>query len=172
MRKLGQLFAATLALCLIAGCTPSEPPPAQQGLPPLYQKSELVEAMAEARLSLPHYWAAQGNDTPDLSGFRLKVTTLSKRYTEEPVWLIDIKQTAPGQYAGTFPPEHDGTEDGFTPGDIKAFLDEHIVDWQYKDGDKFRGGFTTRAMFEIARNATGNEMTAMRDRFHDHPLPE
>ena len=161
MKRLG--FIACGAL--IAACGgPSEP---EEGPPPLYNYASMEQAMAEARETLPVFWDAFESDNPDYSYFALNVTTVSKRYTQEHVWLVDIRHVNDGQYAGVIPQEHE-IEDGLTPGDMIAFLPEHIADWRYKEDGRFRGSYTLRAMLDLAPNADTSNIRAT---FHDRPVP-
>jgi uncharacterized protein YegJ (DUF2314 family) len=104
---------------------------------------------------------------PAYSDFALNVTTTSDRYTEEHVWLVDIRQADDAHYAGVVPEDHE-IRDGLETGDMIAFRPEQIADWRFREDGKFRGAYTTRAMMNLAPDAKIDNIRAM---FHDSPVP-
>lgn len=124
-------------------------------------------AVAEAQATLPAYWAAIEEKNPAYSAFALNVITSSERYTEEHVWLVDIRRTDDGNFVGTIPAAHE-IDDGFTPGYMVAFQASHIADWRFEYDGKIYGAYTTRAMLNLAPDA---EIDNIRARFHESPVP-
>ncbi|WP_321488918.1 DUF2314 domain-containing protein [uncultured Hyphomonas sp.] len=153
------------ALALLAACGGERV--AEEGPPPLYKYTALKEAVADARETLPVFWEAYESGNPAYSDFALNVTTLSERYTEEHVWLVDVRQVNGEHYAGVIPEDRE-IRDGLTPGYMIAFLPEHIADWRFREDGKFRGAYTTRAMMNLAPDANIENIRAM---FHDSPVP-
>ena len=156
------LFAA---LALIAACGGERV--AEEGPPPLYKYNAMKEAVADARETLPVFWEAYESGNPAYADFALNVATSSDRYTEEHVWLVDIRQADEAHYAGVVPDDRE-IRDGLTPGDMIAFRPEQIADWRFREDGKFRGAYTTRAMMNLAPDANIDNIRAM---FHDSPVP-
>ena len=154
-----------LALALIAACSGERV--AEEGPPPLYKYNAMKEAVAEARQTLPVFWDALESGNEAYSDFALNVTTSSDRYTEEHVWLADIRQVNDAHYAGVVPEDHE-IRNGLEAGDMIAFRPEQIADWRFRDDGKFRGAYTTRAMMNLAPDAKIDNIRAM---FHDSPVP-
>ncbi|HPE47514.1 MAG TPA: DUF2314 domain-containing protein [Hyphomonas sp.] len=158
--------AALLALALagLTACGGASRP--EDGEPPLYRYKSMEAAVDEARASLPVFWDAFNSGDAAYSDFALNVITPSKRYTAEHVWVVDIRE-AGGRYHGTITKDHE-MDDGFASGDEVDFLPGQIADWRYKEGGRFRGAYTSRAMLDLAPGAdTGN----IRALFHDSPVP-
>jgi uncharacterized protein YegJ (DUF2314 family) len=153
------------ALTLIAACGGERA--AEEGPPPLYKYNALKAAVTDARETLPVFWAAFESGNPAYSDFALNVTTTSDRYTEEHVWLVNIRDVDGEHYAGAVPKDHE-IRDGLKPGDMIAFLPEHIADWRFREDGRFRGAYTTRAMMNLAPDANIDSIRAM---FHDSPVP-
>ncbi|MCA8893407.1 MAG: DUF2314 domain-containing protein [Hyphomonas sp.] len=156
------LFAA---LALLAACGGERV--AEDGPPPLYKYTALKEAITDARQTLPVFWEAYESGNPAYSDFALNVTTGSDRYTEEHVWLTDIRHVGGEHYAGVIPEDHE-IRDGLAPGDMIAFLPEQVADWRFRQDGKFRGAYTTRAMMNLSPDANIDNIRAM---FHDSPVP-
>ncbi|MEZ5952796.1 MAG: DUF2314 domain-containing protein [Hyphomonas sp.] len=125
------------------------------------------KAVSDARGTLPVFWEAFDSGNEASSDFALNVTTRSRRYTEEPVWLVDLKLMPGDLYAGTIPDDHE-IKDGLKPGEMIAFAPEDIVDWRFRKDGKFYGAYTTRAMLDLAPGARTDNIRAM---FHDSPVP-
>ncbi len=121
----------------------------------------------EAQQTLHGFWEGYEYGNPDYYDYALKVTTDSGQYTEEHVWLVDIRHVEGEHYAGAVPEDHE-IRDGLAPGDRIAFLPEQISDWRFREDGKFRGAYTTRAMMDLAPDAKIDNIRAM---FHDSPVP-
>jgi uncharacterized protein YegJ (DUF2314 family) len=154
-----------LAVALLAACG-GDPVP-EDGPPPIYKYASMKAAVAEARETLPAFWTAFESGDPAYSAFALNVITVSDRYTEEHVWVVDIRQVQDGSFSGVVPEAH-VIHDGFAPGDLIAFQPEHVADWRYDEDGKYRGAYTTRAMLGQVPNADIDNIKAM---FHESPLP-
>ena len=119
----------------------------EDGPPPLYKYSSMKAAVAEGKDTLPVFWSALQGADPSLSDFHLLVVTPSKRHTEEYVW-VDAITEVPAGYRGTVLDDHE-MKDGFKPGDMIDFIGADIADWRYREGEKFRGAYTSRAMLDL-----------------------
>ena len=156
------LFLATL---LLAAC--GSEPVQEEGPPPLYKYTSMKNAVAEGQATLPAFWDAYHSGNPAYSDFALNIVTPSPRYSEEHVWLVDIRPSGEAAYSGRIP-EQDEIEDGLAPGEIITFGAGQIADWRYKEDGKYRGAYTSRAMLGLAPTANLDNIKAM---FHDSPLP-
>ena len=144
MRSLVALIMLTLAAC--------SPTP---GSPAMYEERAMQSAVADARASLPVFFAAWQSETEAYSDFRVTVIMPSSAYGRDYQELSNIRQ----EFAGFIGETSGGKE--------VPFLTADIADWRFKDGERYRGAFTTRAMFDM----TDAEMPAIRDRYHEEPLP-
>ncbi|MEO1661512.1 MAG: hypothetical protein AAFR51_11025 [Pseudomonadota bacterium] len=144
MRSLLALFLLTLAAC--------SPTP---GSPAMYKDRAMQSAVADARASLPVFFAAWQSDTDAYSDFRVTVIMPSSAYGRDYEELSNIRQEFAGFIGET------------TGGEEVPFLTADIADWRFKDGERYRGAFTTRVMFDM----TDAEIPAIRDRYHEEPLP-
>ncbi len=144
MRSLVALIMLTLAAC--------SPTP---GSPAMYEDRAMQSAVADARASLPVFFAAWQSETEAYSDFRVTVIMPSSAYGRDYQELSNIRQ----EFAGFIGETSGGKE--------VPFLTADIADWRFKDGERYRGAFTTRAMFDM----TDAEMPAIRDRYHEEPLP-
>jgi len=143
------LAALSLALIAPIACSPAP------GSPAMYRDRAMQDAVAQARASMPVFFEAWQSETEGYSDFRVIVIMPSSAYGRDYVELTAIRQ----EFAGFI-----GTTSG---GKDVPFLVADIADWRFKDGERYRGGFTRRAMFDM----TSAEMPAIRDRFHEEPLP-
>lgn len=134
---------------MLAACGPSS------GSPALYQDRAMQTAVAEARETLPVFFAAWQSDTPAYSDFRVTIIMPSSAYDRDYEELSDLRQ----EFAGFVGVAANGT--------AVPFLTADIADWRFKDGDQYRGGFTRRAMFEMS----DVEIPNIRRQFHEAPLP-
>ena len=140
-----------LAVCVLAlaACSPTP------GSPALYQDHGVQNAVSEARQSLPAFFQAWQSGDEAYSDFRVTVIMPSSAYGRDYEELSNIRQ----EFAGFIGETASGKE--------VPFLTADIADWRFKDGERFRGGFTRRAMFDM----TDAEIPNLRDQFHEDPLP-
>lgn len=138
-----------LVLGLAAACSPTP------GSPALYKDRDMQAAVAEARATLPVFFEAWQSETAGYSDFRVTVIMPSSAYGRDYEELMNIRQ----EFAGFIGETSGGTD--------VPFLTADIADWRFKDGERYRGGYTRRAMFDM----TDADIDAIRDRFHEEPLP-
>ena len=140
-----------LAVCVLAlaACSPTP------GSPALYKDRSVQNAVSEARQSLPVFFEAWQNGNDAYSDFRVTVIMPSSAYGRDYEELSNIRQDFAGFIGET------------SSGDEVPFLTADIADWRFKDGARYRGGFTRRAMFDM----TDSDISALRDQFHEDPLP-
>ncbi|MEL6665244.1 MAG: DUF2314 domain-containing protein [Pseudomonadota bacterium] len=142
----------TLAVLLILGAAACSPTP---GSPALYNDRGMQNAVSEARETLPVFFQAWQSDNEAYSDFRVTVIMPSSAYGRDYEELTNIRQ----EFAGFIGETSGGTE--------VPFLTADIADWRFKDGERYRGGYTRRVMFDM----TNAELPNIRDRFHEEPLP-
>lgn len=143
-----RLAIAFLAV-IITACSPTP------GSPAMYKDRAMQDAVAEARASLPVFFDAWASENDAYSDFRVTVIMPSSAYGRDYEEVSNIRR----EFAGFIGETTAGTE--------VPFLVADIADWQFKDGDRYRGGFTRRVMFDM----TDTDMPAIRVRYHDEPLP-
>ncbi len=146
MIRRGALAVFVLAL---AACSPTP------GSPALYKERSVQNAVSEARQSLPVFFEAWQSGNDAYSDFRVTVIMPSSAYGRDYEELSNIRQEFAGFIGET------------TGGEEIPFLTADIADWRFKDGTRYRGGFTRRAMFDM----TEAEIPNLRDQFHEDPLP-
>ena len=139
---------AIFFLALVA-CSPTA------GSPALYKDRDVQNAVAEARTTLPVFFEAWQSADPAYSDFRVTVIMPSSAYGRDYEELSNIRREFTGFVGET------------TGGKELPFLTADIADWRFRDGERFRGGFTRRAMFDM----TDADISAIRDQFHEDPLP-
>ncbi|MFN3213938.1 MAG: hypothetical protein ACE37M_12590 [Henriciella sp.] len=141
------LFA--FVILAVAACSPTP------GSPALYQDRDMQNAVSEARQNLPVFFEAWRSGIGDYSDFRVTVIMPSSAYGRDYEELSNIR----AEFAG-FIGETSGGKD-------VPFLTADIADWRFKDGERYRGGYTRRVMFDM----TDAEMPNIRAQFHEEPLP-
>lgn len=142
-------FISLLVLGLMAACSPTP------GSPALYKDRDMQTAVADARATLPVFFEAWQSGADGYSDFRVTVIMPSSAYGRDYEELMNIRQ----EFAGFVGETSGGSE--------VPFLTADIADWRFKDGERYRGGYTRRAMFDM----TDADIDAIRDRFHEEPLP-
>ena len=138
-----------LLFLALAACSPTP------GSPALYKDRAMQNAVAEARASLPVFFEAWQSETETYSDFRVTVIMPSSAYGRDYEEVSNIRR----EFAG-FIGETSGGED-------VPFLVADIADWRFLDGEKYRGGYTRRVMFDM----TDADMPNIRGQFHEEPLP-
>ncbi len=132
-----------------AACSPTP------GSSALYKDRKMQNAVAEARSTLPVFFEAWQTQAEGHSDFRVTVIMPSSAYGRDYVELSDIRQDFAGFIGAT------------SGGKEVPFLTADIADWRYKDGERYRGGYTRRVMFDM----TDAEIPNIRAQFHEEPLP-
>lgn len=146
------LLVTGLVIGLLSGLAACGPTP---GSPALYKDRAMQSAVADARASLPVFFEAWRSPPDGVSDFRVTVIMPSSAYGRDYEELMNIRQ----DFAGFIGETSGGAE--------VPFLTADIADWRFKDGERYRGGYTRRAMFDM----TNAEIDAIRDQFHEEPLP-
>ncbi|MEL7452394.1 MAG: DUF2314 domain-containing protein [Pseudomonadota bacterium] len=136
-------------ILVIAACSPTP------GSPALYKDREMQDAVADARATLPIFFEAWQSEIDAYSDFRLTVIMPSSAYGRDYEEVSNIRREFAGFIGET------------AAGDDVPFLVADIADWRFKDGDKFRGGYTRRVMFDM----TDADIPNLRGQFHEELLP-
>jgi hypothetical protein len=140
---------AGLLVLVVAACSPAP------GSPALYNDRDMQNAVTEARQALPVFFDAWQSENEAYSDFRVTVIMPSSAYGRDYEELSNIRQ----EFAGFI---------GATSGGAEVqFLTADIADWRFKDGERYRGGYTRRVMFDM----TDADMPNIRGQFHEEPLP-
>ena len=121
----------------------------------LYRDRDVQDSVAEARATMRVFFEAWLSGNPDYSDFRVTVIMPSSAYGRDYVELTDIRQ----EFAGFYGTRSNGKE--------VPFLVADIADWQFQDGERLRGAFIRRAMFDM----TDADISNITARYHDEPLP-
>jgi hypothetical protein len=141
-------LAAFLMLTL-AACSPTP------GSPATYEQPSVQAAVAEARATLSVFFGAWQSGNQAYTDFRVTIIMPSSAYGRDYQEVSNIRR----EFAGFIGES--------TRGKDVPFLTADIADWRFKDGERYRGGFTRRAMFDM----TDAEIPALRAMFHEEPLP-
>ena len=64
--------------------------------------AEMAAAIANARATLPTFWASYENPKPSEEGHSLKVRFPNPRNNGEHIWMADVKKLGNGTYSGRF----------------------------------------------------------------------
>lgn len=140
---------AALLVLAVAACSPAP------GSPAPYKDRDMQNAVTQARQTLPVFFSAWQSDYEAYSDFRVTVIMPSSAYDRDYEELSNIRQ----EFAGFIGETSGGAE--------VPFLTADIADWRFKDGDKYRGGFTRRVMFDM----TEADIPNISGQFHEAPLP-
>lgn len=133
----------------LAACSPTP------GSPSVYEDRVMQNAVTDARGTLRVFFDARESENTAYSDFRVTVIMPSSAYGRDYEELSDIRQ----EFAGFI-----GTT---STGKDVPFLTADIADWRFKDGDRYRGGYTRRVMFDM----TDADIPNLRAQFHEEPLP-
>lgn len=147
-RPMKRAITAIFFLAL-AACSPTP------GSPALYKERVVQNAVTEARATLPIFFEAWQSGDPAHSDFRVTVIMPSSAYGRDYEELSNLRR----EFAGFIGETSGGKE--------VPFLTADIADWRFKEGERYRGGFTRRAMFDM----TDADIGAIRGQFHEEPLP-
>lgn len=138
-----------LLLLALAACSPTP------GSPTLYKDRAIQDAVADARAALPVFFEAWQGETDAYSDFRVTVILPSSAYGRDYEELSNIRREFSGFIGET------------SAGKDVPFLVADIADWRFLEGDKYRGGYTRRVMFDM----TDADIPNLRAQFHEEPLP-
>ena len=111
--------------------------------------AQLAVAKAEARASLPQFWAALERGDPADSEFALKFNLNhgTDAADRESIWAVDVARRG-GRIFGTL--GNDPVNPAWRIGDEVEIAPEAIDDWSYFRGDIAQGHFVTRLMLQTA----------------------
>ncbi len=134
----------TGSLALLAACAT---PPAALVDPSLPAGDQaMAEAIADARRTLPDFFAIAAAPPVNTLGFRLRVS-VSDGSRREFVWIMPFRQTADGQFEGTVA-EQPAYLVNLVPGQTLRFGMPDIVDWGYTANGYDIGSRTVCVMLE------------------------
>lgn len=159
---------AFLALLFVAACSGDDTPAIKEDTPPLYKYASLKTAMAEAQGTVDVFWTRHEARGAGEDRFRVKIAAQSDAYVRDYVWVEYLQEGgAPKEWRGAVSLENGGNN-RFRTGDTLVFTEADVVDWSYDEHGRMRGGYTTRAMLDLAPNA---DTSAIRAKFHESPIP-
>ncbi|MEM7329798.1 MAG: DUF2314 domain-containing protein [Pseudomonadota bacterium] len=141
--------ASVILMLALVACHPTP------GSPTLYQDRAVQDAVADARASLPVFFAAWQSGADTYSDFRATIILPTGAYGRDYEEVTNIRREFAGFMGET------------ASGEDVPFLVADIADWRFKDGEKYRGGYTRRAMFDM----TDADIPNLREQFHEEPLP-
>jgi uncharacterized protein YegJ (DUF2314 family) len=147
MRLLAATIAAAIVLSAAPGSAQEQLRPGAAGDDQVMGFSPLDQAMngavAEARRTLPLFWAAL--ESGDGDRYSLKAEFPSRDASEH-MWVRDIRRTASG-YSGVLQNQPLDIP-GMNLGDRVTFTERQISDWSYVKGGLLWGAYTTRVMVD------------------------
>jgi uncharacterized protein YegJ (DUF2314 family) len=154
------LTAVMAILAVLAAATVSVR--AEDGSPVVDVRSgdpEMNAAIAQARATLPKFWASFGAPQPSETGYSLKVRFPYGSNNGEHIWIAEVKKIADGRYSGKFAnaPRH---LPGKRAGDLVEFRDADITDWMFLRNGKIVGGETIRPMLKLMTKADADALRA------------
>lgn len=110
--------------------------------------ADIETARAQARASLPAFWAAREAQAPGTEKFMLKVAFPMDAGGGEHIWVTDISTKGDGRYEGRL-----GNDPQFIKdrrfGDLVSFGETQVSDWMFLRFGKIVGNETARPL--IAR---------------------
>jgi uncharacterized protein YegJ (DUF2314 family) len=120
---------------------------------------EMNAAIAQARTTLPKFWAAYEAPQPSETGYSLKVRFPYGNNSSEHIWMAAVKKIGDNSYSGQFAnaPRH---LPGKRAGDVVEFREADISDWMYLRNGKIVGGETIRPMLKLMTKADANALRA------------
>ncbi len=121
--------------------------------------AEMNAAIAQARATLPTFWAACEAPKPSETGHSLKVRFPNSGNDGEHIWMADVKKIADGRYSGRFAnaPRY---LPGKRAGDVTEFKQADISDWMFMRNGKIVGGETIRPLLKTLPKADADALRA------------
>lgn len=160
------VLISLFAIVGLAACSGGDAP-VQEVEPPLYKYASIMTAMGEAQATLDVFWDHFEANAAGEEQFRVKIIEPSDAYARDYVWVEYLQQAGETEWRGAVIIENGGNE-RFTTGQTLDFAAADIVDWAYREDDRERGAYTTRAMLDLAPDA---DTGAIRATFHESPVP-
>jgi len=120
---------------------------------------EMNAAIAQARTTLPKFWASYEAPKPSETGHSLKVRFPYGSNSGEHIWMADVKKISDNSYSGQFAntPVH---LRGKRAGDVVEFREADISDWMFLRNGKIVGGETIRPMLKLMTKADAAALRA------------
>ena len=120
---------------------------------------EINAAIAQARATLPKFWASHEAPKPSETGHSLKARFPYGSNSGEHIWMADVKKISDNSYAGKFAnaPRH---LPGKRAGDTAEFREADISDWMFLRNGKIVGGETIRPMLKLMSKADAAALRA------------
>jgi len=120
---------------------------------------DMNAAIAQARTTLPKFWASYEAPKPSETDYSLKVRFPYGSNSGEHIWMAEVKKVADGRYSGRFAnaPRH---LPGKRAGDLAEFNEADISDWMYLRNGKIVGGETIRPMLKLMTKADADALRA------------
>lgn len=107
---------------------------------------QMQGAIAEARRTLPIFWAKFESGDPEVRNFTLKAGLTTGANSQEHVWLKVLNRTA-DRVVGTLDSDPVGLKDVSAGDELLVDLDR-VSDWLYEKHGKTYGGYTMRALID------------------------
>lgn len=120
--------------------------------------ARMNDAIADARKSLPHFWARLEKPEPGDSDFNLKVRIEDKNGVEH-FWCADIHREG-GRLSGVINNDPAKVE-SVSVGQRVVFKEDQISDWLYMRDGKMIGNYTLRPLMRDMSKQERREVEAM-----------
>ena len=120
-------------------------------------------AIANARDTLPTFWASYDAPQPTEYGHCLKVRFAVDGYVEH-IWVAEVKKLPDGNYSGRFSNEPDHLAGNMF--DQAEFTQADISDWMFMRNEKIVGMETIKPLF---KSMPKEDADAMRARMEQPP---
>jgi uncharacterized protein YegJ (DUF2314 family) len=120
---------------------------------------EMNAAIAQARTTLPKFWASYEAPKPSETGHSLKVRFPYGNNNGEHIWMAEVAKIGGDRYSGRFAnaPVH---LHGKRAGDQVEFKEADISDWMYLRNGKIVGGETIKPMLKLMTKADADALRA------------
>ena len=119
---------------------------------------EMNAAIAQARRTLPIFWASYESPKPTEEGHSLKVRFPTRKGGEH-IWIAEVKKLPNGTYTGFFanqPRDLPGKREG----DKVEFAEADISDWMFMRNGKIVGGETIKPTLKSLPKADADALRA------------
>ena len=137
----GIVGAAFLATVTAAACAPQDPVTKVEA-----KDAKVNAAIAQARATLPVFWAKYDERFPGGSEYRIKAALPTAHGGVEHIW-VDVTSHSRLAARGTLANDPDDLPD-LKFGSAITVEPEKVSDWMYMRGGKVYGGYTIRALLD------------------------
>lgn len=137
-----------------------------------YDSPELQAAFAEARASLPIFWAELETPAPDTRLYQVRVRqplTERAKYRYSYIWFENVERNGE-EVSGEIDLRASLIKGDHKAGDRLTFPETDIVDWRFIGDGNYYGFFTHRASFAYLERK-GIRSISPNGLYHDDPLP-